>query len=66
MFAHVGRALYWKLLDRRPSTAAIALGGLMSFGAIAGLLIVSSLAGRLYAVDVPARYKATYTGGRLL
>lgn len=62
LFAHVGCAIYWNVLDRNRNAAIFALRSMVIAGATLGLLVVSALAGKLYPVDIPARYKATYTG----
>lgn len=62
LFVHVGCAIYWNMVDRNAKFAQNALRTMAVIGAALGLLIVSALAGKLYPVDIPARYKATYTG----
>lgn len=63
LFTHVGCAVYWNSVDRSVRVARAALGVMFATGLLAGLLISSALAGALYLVDVPAAYRATYTGG---
>lgn len=62
LFTHVGCAIYWNTVDRYASGARIVLRTMIVIGAVLGLLITSALAGKLYPVEVPARYRATYTG----
>ena len=62
VFTHIGCAVYWNTLDRTPRVARGALGTMVTIGAAAGLLISSALAGLFYPVEVPAAYRATYTG----
>lgn len=61
LFAHVGCALYWNMLDGNRRASVIALRTMLIIGAALGLLIVSALGGLIYPVEIPARYKATYT-----
>lgn len=61
LFAHVGCAIYWSIRARSRRAALIVLRAFAATGALLGLLIVAALAGKLYPVDIPARYKATYT-----
>jgi succinate dehydrogenase/fumarate reductase cytochrome b subunit len=58
--AHLGCAIYWRLAaaSDRMRRAAIVLPVLA--GSAAAAVIVLSLAGKLYPVDVPARYKASF------
>ena len=60
LFTHLGCALYWQLqASSRPArilAAALPLG----VGFVVSLLIVLSLAGAFYSVQVPPAYKATY------
>lgn len=60
LFTHLGCALYWHLQGRSPAARMLAVALPMSIGAVTALLIVLSLAGTLYPVDVPPEYKATY------
>jgi succinate dehydrogenase/fumarate reductase cytochrome b subunit len=62
LFTHIGCAIYWNILDRSSRTARSALRTMVGIGAVAGLSIASALAGLLFPVDIPAAYKATYTG----
>lgn len=61
LFAHAGCAIYWKMGGRDRRSALFVLRAIVATGAVLGLLIVAALAGKLYPVDIPARYKATYT-----
>jgi succinate dehydrogenase/fumarate reductase cytochrome b subunit len=63
LFTHVGCAIYWNTLDHSPRVARSALGTIVAIGAVAGLSISAALAGLLYPVEIPAAYRATYTGG---
>jgi hypothetical protein len=63
MFTHVGCAVYWRTINRSTRLARAALGSMVMTGGLIGLLISSTLAGLLYPVEIPAAYKATYTGG---
>jgi succinate dehydrogenase/fumarate reductase cytochrome b subunit len=58
--AHLGCAIHWRLAaaSDRVRRAAIVLPILA--GSAASAVIVLSLAGKLHAVDVPARYKASF------
>lgn len=60
LFAHVGCAIYWRLQATAPRRGRFGLGTFLLFGAVAGLAITLSLAGKLQPVSVPAAYKATY------
>lgn len=62
LFTHIGCAIFWYTVDRNIRVARYILGTILVIGAFLGLLIASSLAGRLYAVDIPARYKTTFSG----
>jgi succinate dehydrogenase/fumarate reductase cytochrome b subunit len=60
LFTHLGCAAYWHS-QRLPRVArAIVVALPPAVGAVASLLIVLSLAGVLFPVEVPAQYKATY------
>jgi hypothetical protein len=63
LFAHLGCAAYWNIPDRHVSLRAPALGLCLVLGAAAGLSIDLSLAGKLYPVDIPAAYLATFSAG---
>lgn len=60
LFTHLGCAAYWHS-QTRPRAARILVVAVPSIlGAVLSLLIVLSLAGILFPVDIPAEYKATY------
>lgn len=61
LFTHIGCAIYWNTVDRNIRVARYTLGTMLVIGAVLGLLIASALAGQLYAVDIPARYKAIFS-----
>lgn len=58
LFAHVGCAVYWRLGSTRDGV----LAAFVLTGGTTSLLIVLSLAGVLYPVDIPDAYKATFGG----
>jgi hypothetical protein len=60
LFAHVGCAVYWRLAARAGLRAGVLTAFLVA-GATASLLIVLSLMGALYPVDIPDAYKATFS-----
>jgi succinate dehydrogenase/fumarate reductase cytochrome b subunit len=62
LLTHLACAAYWSLLGMSAKLRALALVLPMLVGALVSLLIVLSLAGQLQPVDVPSKYKATYTG----
>lgn len=60
LFTHLGCAAYWHSQDG-PRLAKVLVVAVPSVvGAVASLLIVLSLAGALFPLEVPAEYKATY------
>ena len=59
-FIHIGCAAYWILENRSTAMRKIVLAGFALFGTAAGLAIVLALDGKLYELDIPAPYKATY------
>lgn len=59
-FTHIGCAAYWRFHPVSPRSRAIAVALPMLVGGLVALLIVSSLAGMLQPVEVPAAYKAIY------
>lgn len=61
LFTHLGCAAYWHLQTSPPTKRALALALPMLVGGVVSLLIVLSLAGKLQPVEVPAKYKATYS-----
>lgn len=58
LFAHLGCAAYWNIasLSLRRGVLAVCLAS----GAAFALLVVMSLSGTLYPVDIPLNYLATY------
>lgn len=62
LFAHVGCAIYWNTFDRNRRAAVLSLKACVALGSLFGLLIVAALSGRLYSVEIPARYQLTFGG----
>ncbi len=60
LFTHLGCALYWRLQARSRPARILAVALPSSVGFVVSLLIVLSLAGAFYPVQVPPEYKATY------
>jgi len=60
LFTHLGCAAYWQLQARSPLARILAVALPAGAGLVVSLLIVFSLAGVLYPVDIPPEYKATY------
>jgi succinate dehydrogenase/fumarate reductase cytochrome b subunit len=60
LFTHLGCAAYWQLQAARPAVRTFVVGAAVMVGAILALLIVLSLAGKIQAVEIPAKYQATY------
>lgn len=60
LFTHLGCAAYWHAQSRSPTAHSLVLAIPIAIGLAVSLLIVLSLAGALYPVDIPARYQATY------
>ncbi len=59
LFTHLGCAAYWH--SQSPPLARVLVVALPSaVGVVVSLLIVVSLAGALFPVEIPAEYKATY------
>lgn len=64
LFAHVGCAAYWNLNRVWASRRRwLVLAAFIAVGLTAGLLFDLALAGKLYPVDIPSAYRATFTGG---
>ncbi|MFP5393537.1 MAG: hypothetical protein ACLGI6_18645 [Gammaproteobacteria bacterium] len=63
LFTHLGCAACWQVRQRDVRRGALALGTACAAGAAIALLIVLSLAGKIEAVEVPAKYMATYQAG---
>jgi succinate dehydrogenase/fumarate reductase cytochrome b subunit len=60
VFTHLGCAAYWQIRPERGMARRLAVAIALTAGALAALLIVLLLSGRLVPVDVPAKYKAAY------
>jgi hypothetical protein len=60
LFIHLGCALYWKLQASSRKTRILAIAVPSTIGCIISMLIVLSLAGVFYPVNVPAEYKAAF------
>jgi hypothetical protein len=60
LFTHLGCALRWQQQARSRSARVLAVAVPSGVGLVVSLLIVLSLAGVFYAVQVPTEYKATY------
>jgi hypothetical protein len=63
LFTHLACAAYWQLQEKTPGVRSLAFVTPVAVGAVAALLIVLSLSGKLRPVDPPAKYKATYLTG---
>jgi succinate dehydrogenase/fumarate reductase cytochrome b subunit len=61
LFTHLACAAYWSLQGMSAKLRRLAVGLSVQTGTLVSLLIVLSLAGQLRPVDVPSKYKATYT-----
>jgi hypothetical protein len=60
LFTHLGCAAYWYFQDHSGQPRPLVVAVPLAVGAIASLLIVLSLAGALFPLEVPAQYKASY------
>ena len=60
LFTHLGCAAYWQSEGRPRLTRALLIALPCAVGTVVSLLIVLSLAGALFPVDIPAAYKASY------
>jgi hypothetical protein len=60
LFTHLGCALYWRLRAKSRPAHVLAIVVPSGVGLVVSLLIVLSLAGVFYSVQVPAKYKATF------
>lgn len=60
MFSHLGCALYWRLQVKSPLTRGVAVAVPIAVGFALSLIIVFTLAGVFYPVEIPPEYKATY------
>jgi hypothetical protein len=61
LFTHLGCALYWRLQSSSRAAHMLAVALPVSIGSIISLLIVLSLAGVFYPVNVPPEYKASFS-----
>jgi len=62
LFAHVGCAAYWNIGRTWTSIRRPVLAAFIAIGLAAGLLFDLALAGKLYPVDIPPAYRATFSG----
>lgn len=60
LFTHLGCAAYWQVQDRPRIARVLVVALPIAIGAVTSLVIVLSLAGALFPLQVPAEYKATY------
>jgi len=60
LFSHLGCAAYWHSQSRPRVARVLVVAVPSAVGVAAALLIVLSLAGVLFPVEVPAQYKASY------
>ena len=60
LFTHIGCALYWRADGSTHGAARRILAVMSATGAVLGVLIVLSLSGRLYPIDIPDSYLAPY------
>lgn len=60
LFTHLGCALYWQLQARSRRARILAVALPTAAGGVMALLIVMSLAGVFYPVQLPPQYKAAY------
>ncbi len=60
LFTHLGCALHWRLHTKSRPARVLAVVLPSSVGFVVSLLIVLSLAGVFYPVQVPIEYKATF------
>lgn len=61
LFTHLGCALYWQMQSRPRAVQILAVVLPISIGAVISLLIVLSLAGVFYPVNVPPEYKELFS-----
>ncbi len=61
LFTHIGCAVYWHLKSTSPRIRRLSVALPMLVGFVVSSLLVLSLAGKIQPVDVPAKYKATYS-----
>lgn len=60
LFIHVACAAYWRSQGRARVARILIVAIPSAIGVMVSLLIVLSLAGALFPVEIPAEYKATY------
>jgi hypothetical protein len=60
LFTHLGCAAYWHSQSRSRTARVLVISLPFAVGIVVSLLIVLSLAGVLFPVEIPAQYKATY------
>lgn len=60
LFTHLGCALYWQLQAKPRFARGVAVALPVVVGLAVSSLIVLSLAGVFYRVDIPPEYKATF------
>jgi hypothetical protein len=60
LFTHLGCAAYWQVPEAKARVRTTAVALPVVAGAVAALLIVLSLSGRIQPVEIPENYKATY------
>jgi hypothetical protein len=63
LFTHVGCAIYWRIGRMETSLRWPVLAAFVAIGLAAGLLFDLALAGKLYPVDIPPAYRATFSAG---
>lgn len=61
LFIHLGCAAYWQTQKRSRLVRLAVVAVPATAGIVVSLLIVLSLSGALFPVNVPSEYKATYT-----
>ena len=60
LFAHLGCAAYWQVQARSPLVRRLAIGVPAGAGLVFAVLIDLALAGKLHALDIPAKYLTIY------
>jgi hypothetical protein len=60
LFAHLACAAYWRAQSRSRVVQILVVALPSAIGVVVSLLIVLSLAGALFPVEIPTQYKATY------
>ena len=60
LFCHLGCALYWQLQAKSPLARGAAVAVPMVVGCALSLVIVLTLAGVFYPIEIPPEYEATY------